>query len=135
MLHRAIAIATALVGLPLLLAQDLVAVVDLLSAVVSMAVIALYISYGLPILARLKVRFRGMRDEVGPWNLGRFSTLNSLVAVAWISFIMVVFVLPPNLAAGKGMAILVAGLAVLWFGYVGRHFRGPKVHFFDREDS
>jgi amino acid transporter len=117
------------------LAAVLVSIVDLLSAVVSMAVISLYLSYGLPVLARLRVRFGGQRDEIGPWNLGRWSTANACVAVAWIATIMVLFVLPPNQMVGKLMSILLAALVALWVLYVRHHFKGPKVHFFDRESS
>src|ERR1019366_5557027 len=43
------------------------------SAVLSIAVIALYISYGLPIVARMWARMRGDGGEIGPWNLGGWS--------------------------------------------------------------
>ncbi len=117
-----------LTGLALLLALS----VGFLSTVVSIATIALSISYGLPILARLYFRFRRTRaghvDVTGPWNLGRLSNLNAAIAVGWIMFIIVDFVLPPNEMAGAAIAVFSGILALIWFGYTRRHFPGPKFH-------
>ena len=96
------------------------------SAVLSIAVIALYISYGLPIAARLWARARGDGGDVGPWNLGRFSSPIAVVAVLWIAAISVVFVLPPNEQAGRLFAWVTAVLLAIWFGWSRKHFAGPK---------
>ncbi|MDE2142542.1 MAG: amino acid permease [Elusimicrobia bacterium] len=98
------------------------------SAVLSIAVIALYLSYGLPIAARLYSRLRGREGEIGPWNLGRFSGPVTTVAVLWIVSICVVFVMPPNQQAGEMLAGVVAVLAVVWFGWSRARFAGPKYH-------
>ncbi len=115
-------------GLALLLGLS----VDVYSAVVSIATIALYISYGMPILARLKVRFShkksdAKKDVIGPWNLGRWSTLNAVIAVIWVTFITVLFVLPPNEQAGKIITCIILIFAAIWLLYVGKRFVGPKV--------
>jgi amino acid transporter len=102
--------------------------VEVYSAVVSIAVIALYVSYGLPIAARLYSRFISKKDEIGPWNLGRFSTPVAMIAVVWIAFISVVLVLPPNDKAGQIMAGGLVALLVIWFGVARRKFKGPKYH-------
>jgi amino acid transporter len=102
--------------------------VDVFTAVVSISTIALYISYGLPILARLFARARGEGKTVGPWNLGAFSVPVAIVALLWIVFITVLFVLPPNQKAGIVMVPITLGLVVLWFAYVGKRFRGPPVN-------
>jgi len=96
------------------------------SAVLSIAVISLYLSYGLPVAARLYARFKGDGGEVGPWSLGRFSTLTATIAVLWIAGISVVFVLPPNEQAGQVMAGLIAVLCAIWFGWSKKRFAGPK---------
>jgi amino acid transporter len=98
------------------------------SAVLSIAVLSLYISYGLPIAARLWSRTTGRGGEIGPWHLGRFSTAIAIVALLWIAFITVVFVLPPNEGAGKAMAGLLAVLLAIWFGRARARFKGPKFH-------
>ena len=60
-------------------------------AVTSIAVIGLYIAYVVPVLLRrLNPEF-----QPGPWNLGRFSAVIGWVAVVWVAFICVLFVLPP----------------------------------------
>lgn len=102
--------------------------VEVYSAVVSIAVIALYVSYGLPIAARLYSRFVTKKDEIGPWNLGRFSTLVAIVAVLWIAFISIVLVLPPNDKAGETLAGCLVALLVIWFSVARRKFKGPKYH-------
>src|SRR5690348_9322065 len=61
------------------------------AAVVSIAVIGLYIAYGLPILLR---RLAGNRFQPGPWQLGRWSGVIGWIAVVWIAFIAILFVLP-----------------------------------------
>ncbi len=98
------------------------------SAILSIAVICLYLSYGLPIVARMYARFTGKGGEIGPWNLGRFSTIIAVVAILWIAFISVVFVLPPNEQAGWMMLKVLAVLLAIWFFWSRTHFKGPKYH-------
>jgi amino acid transporter len=116
----------ALAGLALLLALW----VSLYSAVVSLAVIALYISYGLPIVARLYARYKGHEGPPGPWNLGRLSVPVAVCAVAWIAFISVLFVLPPNGQAAIAVGVSTALLVVIWFARARTHFPGPRVQHF-----
>ena len=51
-----------------------------------------------------------------------------LIAVLWIAFISVVFVLPPNEQAGWMMLKALAVLLVIWFGWSRARFKGPKYH-------
>jgi amino acid transporter len=108
------------------LATVLALSVNIYSAVVSVATIALYLSYGLPICARLYTRFAyPKRDTIGPWHLGRWSTAVAWISVSWIFFVSVLFVLPPNTQAGQVMGVVVFCLLAIWFGYARRRFRGP----------
>ncbi len=60
-------------------------------AVTSIAVIGLYIAYVVPVfLRRLTPDF-----APGPWNLGRWSPVIGWIAVGWVIFICILFVLPP----------------------------------------
>jgi amino acid transporter len=111
-----------------LFATVLVVSVKLYSAVVSIATISLYVSYGLPILARFFYRIKNGMDEKGPWNLGPFSTIVSLIAMTWIGFIVVVFILPPNDQAGLVMSSIAILLALIWTFNVKNKFLGPKFH-------
>ncbi len=103
--------------------------VSVYSAIVGIATISLYISYGIPIFARLVARQRGEDRVKGPWNLGRFSTLNSIVAITWISIITVVFVLPPNEQAAYVVAGCLAALIAIWAIVARKRFVGPKINF------
>lgn len=61
------------------------------SAATSIATIGLYISYGIPIALRVVYRDRFVR---GPFHLGAFSYPVAVVAVLWIGFISIAFILP-----------------------------------------
>jgi amino acid transporter len=102
------------------------------AAVTSIAVIGLYIAYGIPILLRL---LQGDRFQRGPWHLGRWSKPVGWVAVVWIAFIAVLFVLPQAapITINTFNYALVAVLVVLlgtgiWWLMSARHwFKGPRV--------
>jgi amino acid transporter len=103
------------------------------AAVVSIAVIGLYIAYGIPILLR---RLAGPRFQPGPWQLGKWSAPVGWIAVIWIVFIAVLFVLP-QIAPGNTLTTFnyapVAVGAVLvysggyWLLSAKNWFKGPKV--------
>jgi amino acid transporter len=111
------------------LAMILALSVKIYSAVISIATISLYISYGIPIAARLYARMKSRDAVKGPWSLGKFSSLNAVVAVLWISFITIVFVLPPNDQAMTVVGVCVLALVLLWFSFVRHRFKGPKFQF------
>lgn len=98
------------------------------SSILSIAVISLYLSYGLPIVSRLYARAAGKGGETGPWNLGRLSTAVAVAAILWIAFISVVFVLPPNEQAGWMMLKVLAVLLGIWFFWSRARFKGPQYH-------
>jgi amino acid permease (GABA permease) len=102
-------------------------------AVTSIAVIGLYIAYGIPILLRL---LAGERFQRGPWHLGRWSYVVGWIAVIWIAFIAILFVLP-QAAPGNDLktfnyAPVAVGVVLLysggyWFLSARNWFKGPKV--------
>jgi amino acid transporter len=102
-------------------------------AVTSIAVIGLYIAYGIPILLRL---LAGERFQRGPWHLGRWSYIVGWIAVIWIVFIAILFVLP-QAAPGNDLktfnyAPVAVGVVLLysggyWFLSAKSWFKGPKV--------
>jgi amino acid transporter len=103
------------------------------AAVVSIAVIGLYIAYGLPILLR---RLAGPRFQPGPWQLGRWSAPIGWIAVIWIAFIAILFVLPQispgNTLTTFNYAPVAVGVVLLysggyWFLSAKNWFKGPKV--------
>jgi amino acid transporter len=96
---------------------------DAYSAMVALSVVALYASYGLPVLLGLRAQSRAR----GPWTLGRYSRLVNLVALAWIAVCLVLFVLPPNQLAGYTFAGCLAALHLYWRFRMRDRFAGPPV--------
>jgi len=96
-------------------------------AVTGISTIGLYLSYGLPLLLRLlAIRAGRWRHAAnGPWSLGSWSVPVTLIALIWIAFITVLFVLPPNSLTGYIFAGVLAALAVLYIVGVRGRFRGP----------
>ena len=102
------------------------------AAVTSIAVIGLYIAYVLPTFLRLR---QGDSFDRGPWHLGRWSLPVGVIAVVWVAFITVLFMLPqvsPVTAATFNytpVAVLVVlGFAWIWWLVSARTwFIGPKV--------
>ncbi|WP_194923432.1 amino acid permease [Catenulispora pinisilvae] len=99
-------------------------------AIVSINVIGLFGSYGIAIW--LWLRRRG-DFERGPWNLGRFSVPVARVAITWVVFSSILFLLPQvspitaktfNYApVALGVVLVVAGL--WWVITARRSFQGP----------
>jgi amino acid permease (GABA permease) len=102
------------------------------AAVTSIAVIGLYIAYVLPTFLRL---LQGDAFEPGPWNLGRWSRPIGVIAVVWVAFITVLFMLPQVSPVDVStfnytpVAVLVVlGFAGIWWLVSARNwFTGPKV--------
>jgi amino acid transporter len=93
----------------------------------ALSTIALYASYALPIAIGLSARRRGRWRERGPWHLGRHSSAINVVALVWVAFVTVLFVLPPNQIAGYTFAGCLALLAVYWYGFMRGRFEGPPI--------
>ncbi len=101
---------------------------DALSVMAALSTVALYASYGLPVLLALLARKKGW-PRVGPWTLGNKGAVINVIAVVWIAFMVVVMSLPPNGLAGITLLSTCALLALAWYGGVRRVFTGPKVNF------
>ncbi len=100
---------------------------DAYSAMVALSTIALYASYGLPILFGLLTRRAGRGLAPGPWNLGGKSTAVNVIAIGWIALVAILFVLPPNQLAGYTFAGCLFALAVYWRFYMRARFKGPPL--------
>ncbi len=100
------------------------------TAIVSVNVVGLYLAYGVPIFLRLRL---GDEFEAGPWSLGRWGKPVARIAVTWIVFSSVLFMLPQvspitgttfNYAPiALGAVLLIA--TVWWFATARRRFQGP----------
>jgi len=102
------------------------------AAVTSIAVIGLYIAYVMPTLLRL---LQGEKFQRGPWHLGRWSRPIGVVAVVWVVFITILFMLPQaspvtakNFNYTPIAVLVVLGFAGIWWLVSARKwFTGPKV--------
>ena len=107
-------------------------------AVTSIAVIGLYIAYALPIFLR---QF-ATDFKPGPWQLGAWSRPIGWIAVIWVAFISVLFMLPTfnpaSLAAGVSpfatfnyTPVVVLGVFLLvtiwWLVSARKWFKGPVI--------
>jgi len=102
------------------------------AAVTSIAVIGLYIAYVTPVYLKLRA---GDRFQPGVWNLGRWSKPLGWIAVSWVCFIVILFVLPTvSPVTFKSFNYSIVAVAVVLFGAGGwyvlsahKWFKGPKV--------
>jgi amino acid transporter len=102
------------------------------AAVTSIAVIGLYIAYVLPTFLRLR---QGESFERGPWHLGRWSYVIGWIAVIWVVFITILFMLPTASPITRGnfnytvvAVVVVLGFAgIYWAVSARKWFTGPKV--------
>lgn len=99
-------------------------------AITSVCTIALNITYGLPTLCLIITRENFVP---GPFNLGKWSRWNGIIAVLWISFISVLFLCPtqyPVDASNMNYAIAIFGvlwitIGIYWFARGQFIFEGP----------
>ncbi|WVQ99787.1 hypothetical protein IAU59_006929 [Kwoniella sp. CBS 9459] len=108
-----------------------------INAIFSLAILGPYVAYAIPILAKL---LWGQEHFVrGPWHLGRYSRICGIIAVAWMTFAIVLFSFPADAgpdASSFNYACLVAGAvwifaAMYWYlPKIGgkTFFRGPQTH-------
>jgi hypothetical protein len=102
------------------------------TAVTSISVIGLYLSYVIPVLLRLR---RGEGFVRGPWHLGRWSRPIGAVAVVWTVFISVLFMLPTaNPVTARSfnytpvaVAVVLGFSALWWLVSARRWFTGPRM--------
>ncbi len=102
------------------------------AAVTSIATIGLYIAYVSPTFLRLR---QGGSFKRGPWHLGRWSYLVGIIAVTWVVFITILFMLPTaspikvsNFNYTVVAVLVVLGFAGIWWLVSARKwFTGPKV--------
>jgi amino acid permease (GABA permease) len=102
------------------------------AAVTSIAVIGLYIAYVTPTFLRLR---QGDSFQRGPWHLGRWSRPIGIIAIIWVIFITILFMLPtvsPITTANFNYTVFavvaVVGFAGIWWLVSARNwFTGPRV--------
>lgn len=102
------------------------------AAATSIATIGLYVSYGIPILVGF-IYNSEFRKIKGPFDLGPFSRIISLVGILWIGFITIIFCLPTaNPVTSQtvnytpvAVVIIAIGALGSWVLWAQRWFTGP----------
>ena len=101
-------------------------------AVTSVAVIGLYVAYLIPVFLR---RINGKAFVPGPWKLGKMGPVYGWIAIVWVVFICVLFMLPQYSPINSTTfnytpiaVVAVLGFAGIWYA-VSAHkwFKGPKI--------
>ncbi|GAA3198709.1 amino acid permease [Actinocorallia longicatena] len=101
-------------------------------AVTSIAVIGLYVAYVIPTFLRIR---QGEDFQPGPWSLGRWSRPVGILAVIWVGFIAILFMLPTASPVTKdtfnyaplAVAVVLGGSGLWWILSARKWFKGPKV--------
>lgn len=96
------------------------------ATIVSVTVIFIFISYGLPIIAGLYAYGRTW-TQMGPWDMGPAFRVVGVLTIFAITLIFYLGVQPPNDAALNITLAFLALTAVVWFGFEKRRFKGPPV--------
>ncbi|KAF2997018.1 hypothetical protein E8E14_004973 [Neopestalotiopsis sp. 37M] len=104
------------------------------NAMISLPLIGLYISYGIPVGFLLILRLRNRVPELGPFSLGSFGILVNALAVAYILYVLSFAALPTvlpvssenmNYAGPLVLAVMLAAVAD-WFVSGRRRFKLPE---------
>jgi amino acid permease (GABA permease) len=102
------------------------------AAVTSIATIGLYIAYVAPTFLRLR---QGDAFQRGPWHLGQWSYVVGWIAVIWVVFITILFVLPAaspitfktfNYAI-VALLVVIGFAGVYWLVSARKWFKGPRI--------
>lgn len=96
------------------------------ATIVSVTVIFLFISYGLPIIAGLFAYGRSW-TTMGPWNMGGAIRIVGVLTALAMALIFYLGVQPPNDAALTITLAFLALTAVVWFAFERRRFKGPPI--------
>jgi len=96
------------------------------TTIVSVTVIFIFISYGLPI-ALGGLAYGGRWNKMGPWDMGPLFRLVALLVTLSAVLILFLGVQPPNDAALQITLAFLVLTAVVWFGFERRRFKGPPV--------
>ncbi len=94
------------------------------TTIVSVTVIFLFLSYGMPIGAGL-LAYGKSWTQMGPWNLGSAFQIVAVAALIGVILIFAIGIQPPNdkaLYLTVGMTVL---LAIGWFAFERNRFTGP----------
>jgi amino acid transporter len=96
------------------------------TTIVSVTVIFLFLSYGLPVIAGV-FAYGNSWTKMGPWDMGPAYRVVGVLAFLSVVLIFYLGVQPPNDAALMITGIFLVITAVIWFGFESRRFKGPPI--------
>lgn len=96
------------------------------TTIVSVTVIFIFLSYGLPIAAGLFAYGKSW-TKMGPWDMGPAYRVTAVLSILAVVMVFFLGVQPPNGAALWITAAFLVLTAVVWFGFERRRFQGPPV--------
>jgi amino acid transporter len=96
------------------------------TTIVSVTVIFIFISYGMPI-ALGGMAYGKSWTNMGPWDMGPVYRLVALFAVLAACLILFLGVQPPSDDALMITVVFLVLTALVWFGFEKRRFKGPPV--------
>ncbi|MFT7115769.1 MAG: amino acid transporter [Rhodoferax sp.] len=94
------------------------------TTIVSVTVIFIFISYGLPVILGGFAYGRSW-THMGPWNMGPIYRLVAILTAIAIVLVIFLGVQPPNDAALNVTLAFLLLTAIVWFGFERRRFKGP----------
>ncbi len=95
--------------------------------VLAISTMALYVGYGIPIVLWLRAGPERRERDRGPWHLGRWTVPVGVVAILWVTGVVVLFSIPPNELAGKALAGVTVALVAGWWLHARKAFAGPPI--------
>lgn len=96
------------------------------ATIVSVTVIFLFLSYGLPVIAGLFAYGKSW-TKMGPWDMGPAYRIVAVLVILAIGLIFFLGVQPPNDSALWITGAFLVTTAVVWFGFERRRFKGPPI--------
>ena len=105
------------------------------STVIAIATEGFYLSYTMPLFARILAWFGGVKTLPGPYSLGKYAIVLNVVGLVFLTFAAITFNFPSINPVDKdnmnycSAAIGVIGLisAITWFTDGRKNFRGPEI--------
>jgi hypothetical protein len=109
------------------------------AAVTAISVMGLHTSYLLPIFYKLRAISRKVwtEEDNGPWHLGKWSVPVNVIALLWIVFFDILFVVAPNdvtfgsytmhYTTGKAFLIIIVLIVLLYYSFARRSYQGPHL--------
>ncbi|KAI9843986.1 MAG: hypothetical protein M1838_002392 [Thelocarpon superellum] len=103
------------------------------NAIISLATVALYVSYVIPIILLAMRRLSGEPIRFGPFSLGRYGLATNIFAIIYSIFIAIFLFFPPvqpvTSANMNYSSVMFGGVLIIamisWFVYGKRIYRGP----------